>query len=129
MKPMNILAAATALVLLAAPAFAANWVYVDTQSDNAALYYDADTIQRSGNQFTVWEKRDHSRNKNVKYRELKSRVMYDCVNMTFTLLSEIVYYPNGTNKSLSLTPYEQTTEDVPPDTMGAAMLKAVCRQN
>ena len=71
MKPINILAATTALVMAATPAYAANWVYVLTDSNGTVRYYDSDTIQRSGKWVTVWEKSDHSRDKTVKEREKK----------------------------------------------------------
>jgi hypothetical protein len=58
MKPINLLGATTALVLAATPSFAANWIYV-ISGRGTDHYYDADTIQRSGNQVTVWEKLDH----------------------------------------------------------------------
>ena len=126
MKPINLLAAATALVMGATPAFAANWIYVTQSNVGTVSYYDVDTIQRSGNQVTVWEKRDESRNKTVKHREMTLRERFHCSERTFTTLNITTYYPDGTNKSANLETYEQKAEPIAPDTMGEAVLEAVC---
>jgi hypothetical protein len=126
MKPINMLVAATALVIAAPPAFAANWVYLTTNVSDTDLYYDADTIVRSGNQVTVWEKWDHSRDKTVKERERKRRYRYDCAQRTMTLLHSIIYYPDGKSTSFTWETYEQTADPIAPDTVGEAVLEAVC---
>jgi hypothetical protein len=126
MKPINMLVAATALVMAAAPAFAANWVYVTTHANGADYYYDSDTIQRSGSQVTVWRKLDHSRNKTVKYREEKSQYRYDCSRRTYTLLNIITYYPDGKVESFTWKAHEQEIESVVPETVSEAVLEAVC---
>ena len=126
MKPINSLGAAIALVMAATPAFAANWVYVDTTGSGADIYYDADTIARSGNQVTVWEKFDHSRDKKVKYRQQTVRSRYDCAERTRTTLHVIIYYPDGTSKSATWEAYEQEAELIAPDTLGEGKLEAIC---
>ncbi len=118
------LIAATALIMAATPAFAANWVYVLTDSNGTVIYYDADTIQRSGKWVTVWEKWDHSRDKTVKEREKKIRLTYDCVQRTSTNLSAIYYYPDEKNKTFNFKTSEQSF--VAPETVGEATLEAVC---
>ena len=123
MKPINILAATTALVMAPTPAFAANWVYVLTDSNGTVIYYDADTIQRSGKWVTVWEKWDHSRDKTKKEREKKIRVTYDCVQRTSGNLSAFFYYPDGKIKTFDLN-NEQSP--LAPETVGEAALEAVC---
>jgi hypothetical protein len=82
-----------------APAYAANWVYVVTNNSGTDFYYDSDTIRRSGNQVTVWEKYDHSRDKTDKTREKKVLYRYDCVKRTTTILQATIYYPNGKNET------------------------------
>lgn len=118
----------TALVLVMAetPAFAAEWIPVFIDTQKVIYYYDADTIRRSGNVVTVWEKRDHSRNRTVKYREVKGKRSYNCSARTSILLSVIVYYPNGKVESDEFPDYAQTTESVAPDTAGEDILEAVC---
>ena len=126
MKPINMLVAATALVMAAAPAFAVDWVYVTTGENDSDFYYDAGTIQRSGNRVTVWEKEDASRNKTVKYREQKIQSQFSCSDRTYRLLSFVTYYPDGKRNSYSLDTYEQKVEAIPPDTIGETRLEAVC---
>jgi hypothetical protein len=126
MKHIKLITTA-ALVLAAAPALAANWVYVTTTRKNADYYYDADTLQRSGEVVTVWEHTDHSRNKTVKYRSSKALIRYYCSRRSYVHLSIIDYYPNGETKSFKY-PTDRTDETfIPPDSNGDAMLKAVCR--
>ena len=126
MKPINLLGAAAALSLAATPALAANWVYVDTLNSGTDIHYDADTIRRSGNQVTVWDKLDHSRDKKFEERERKRHYRYDCAERTITLLAAIAYYPDGTNKSFTWQKYEQKTRAVAPDTLAEITLEAVC---
>ena len=127
MKPINILAATTALVMVATPAFAANWVYVGTNVRNAVHFFDADTIRRSGNQVTFWEKRDHSRDQTVKYREQKTRYRIDCGERTHKLLNAIEYYPDGRTESFDFFgASEQKAHVAVPESIMEAMLEAVC---
>ena len=109
------------------PAYAANWVYVSTDTNNAVSYYDSDTIQRSGNQVTLWEKVDRSRDKTVKERQRKVQYRYDCAGRTATLLQIIKYYPDGSNETLTLETYEQKAQALAPETIGEMMLEAVCQ--
>ena len=125
MKHIKLIAAA-ALVMAATPAFAVNWVYVGARSSGTDFYYDADTIVRSGNQVTVWEKWDHSRDKTYKEREQRVRYRYDCAERTSTLLHAIIYYPDGTSRAVTFATYEQETEPLAPGTVGEAVLEAVC---
>jgi hypothetical protein len=120
------LIAATALAMAATPAFAANWAYVTTDRDNSVSYYDSDTIQRSGNQVTFWEKVDRSRDKTVKERQKLVRYRYDCAGRTATLLELIVYYPDGEIETLTLKAYEQEVRAIAPGTTGEMILQAVC---
>lgn len=108
------------------PAAAANWVYVTKSANGSVYYYDADTVQRSGDLITAWEKSDHSNDKTKKERESKDRYRYDCSNRTSTLLNSINYYPDGASKSFTWENYEQKNEPVIPETIGEAILEAVC---
>jgi hypothetical protein len=123
MKPINLLAATTALVMAATPTYAANWVYVLTDGNGTVRYYDSDTIQRSGKWVTVWEKWDHSRDKTVKEREKKIRGTYDCVQRTSANLSAIFYYPDGKIKTFD---FKDEQSPLAPETAGEATLEAVC---
>lgn len=127
MKPINMLGAATALLMAVTPAFAASWVYLITDVNGTDFYYDADTIVRSGTQVTVWEKFDHSRDKTVKERERKRRYRYDCAQRTITLLDSIAYYPDGKISSFTWNTYEQETKPIVPDTVGVVIFEAICQ--
>ena len=126
MKPISLLGAATALAMAATPAFAVNWVDVSSDSTGTIYYYDADTIQRSGNQVTAWEKGDHSRDKTVKQREKKVRYRYDCAEKTSTLLQLTKYYPDGKIEMVTWKTYEQEPQAIVPGTIGELQFEAVC---
>ncbi len=116
-------------VMPMAPVYAANWVYVTTGPNNVVYSYDSDTIRRSGNQVTVWEKYDHSRDKTTKKRETKARYRYDCAERTDTLLEVVNYYPDGKNERFTYDTYQQKESAVTPDTISEIMLEAVCGLN
>ena len=128
MKTKHLIASAigVSLSLGATPAFAANWVYVGESVNNAVWYYDADSIQRSGDQVTVWKKLDHTRDRTTKIRTALSRTRYDCAERTDTLLARVSYYADGTSKSAEWSRYEQTADTIFPESMAEAMLEAVC---
>ena len=58
-----------AIALAATPALAVNWVYFTSNLNGTSFSYDADTLRRSGDQVTAWERWDHSRDKTEKLRE------------------------------------------------------------
>jgi len=111
---------------LATTAFAANWVYVGEAETGTIVFYDFDTIQRSGNHVTVWQKKDYSLNKAVKLREIRERMRYDCAERTSTQLNGVGYYPDGRNQYFNNETWQQTVEPVVPQTMGEATLNKVC---
>ena len=125
-KLISISVAATALLIAAPPAYAANWIFVTDSINNTRFYYDLDSIQRSENQITVWEKKDHSRDKTIKQRETKSRSRYDCAERTVTILNINSYFPDGKIEALTLKSYEQETVSIPPESVFEFMLEAVC---
>jgi len=128
MKTNTLMAGAIALSLSlgATPAFAANWVYVGESVSNAVWYYDSDSLQRSGDEVTVWKKLDHSRDQTTKIRTALVRTRYDCAERTDTLLARVSYFPDGTSNSAEWSRYEQTADTIFPESMAEAMLKAVC---
>ena len=127
MKTINLLAAATALVMAATPAFAANWNFVEESINSTVFYYDVDTIKRSGNQVTVWEKWDHSRNKTEKSRQQLLQQKYDCSERRRTLLHSSTYSPDGKVETVTWETSQQISEPIVPETISEAMLEAVCR--
>jgi hypothetical protein len=120
------LAMACLAPFLGPPAAAANWVYVGESVNKTVIYYDAETIQRSGNQVKVWEKWDYSSNMTLKFREAKVHKRYNCLERTDTLLGGSSYYPDGKVESFNLAPHEQEADPVTPETIGEGVMKAVC---
>jgi hypothetical protein len=120
------LTAVSVCVMAATPVLAENWVYLGaTTNKNGVMYYDAETIERIGNQVTVWVKLDFSRVKSAPYLETKSRYRVDCKEWTSFLLDGIAYYRGGKIASFSWEPYERE-EVVPPDSIYEDMIKEVC---
>jgi hypothetical protein len=111
------------------PVYAANWVYVETSTNNGIYYYDADTVRRSGDEVTVWEKRDHSRDATVKYRSKTLLSRYDCSGRTVVAISSNEHYPNGKTETFKWSPFEQSKTDIAPDTVAESMLEAVCKED
>ena len=121
------LTTAAALLMVATPAYSADWVHVITDRDGSVWYYDSESIRRSGDQVIIWEKSDHSQDRRTKYRETKARTRYDCIDGTQTIISFIRHLPNGESVSWDLPIYEQKATTIFPDTTAEAVLKAVCR--
>jgi hypothetical protein len=120
------LAMAGLATFLGTPVAAASWVYVGENSNGAVIYYDADTIQRSGDQITVWTKWNHSRNRTVRYREAKNRDRFDCEERTITLIAYTNYYPDGKVETFNIPTYGQEDDPVTPESIGETILETVC---
>lgn len=119
--------AVTCLALIyGAPAYAAEWVYVNKTSSGAFMYIDAKTIQREGDHVTVWERWDLSRDKATKERQRIVLNRYDCIARTSTVISLIVYYPDGTSQSTDRKPYEQEALRIVPGSMAEFTMEALC---
>lgn len=125
MKLIMVVAVAS-LFVKSSPAYAVTWIYVVSDDFGTAHYYDADTIQRSGDKVTFWIKSDHSRDKTLRERETKSRSRYDCTQRTRTLLNLTSYYPDGTNKSFAFGANVQEENPIAPGTSSELILEAVC---
>lgn len=117
--------AAAALSLASTPAFAVDWVYMLTTPSGSDRYYDADTMQRFGNQVTFWERHDNSRDKTEKSREKKQRVRFDCGTRMIVVLNVLIYFPNGTNESYNFPSGEPFP--IAPDTIGEETFDIVCK--
>ncbi len=100
MRTICSIIATIALVFLAAPAVAMEWVYVGKDANNNRLFFDLSTMQRSGKQIAVWERISPERGYTVdplsskKIEELRIRNRYDCAAKTVTKLSTSKYFYN-----------------------------------
>jgi len=121
------LAMACLASFLGSPAVAANWIYVTTSDSGTVAYYDLDSIRREGTDVTVWEKLDLSQVKSTKIRERKSLSRYDCLGRTYTLISSVSYFGDGTTRAFDFKPYEQEEGNITPESIGEAQMQAVCR--
>ena len=111
-----------------APAFAVNWVYVLTDNYGSAVYYDPNTIRRSGNTVSVLEKWDNSRNETFFWKpESRAFVRYDCYNRTRTYISGVAYFSNGRTESEQIEPHQQLAEDILQNPTWDRIAKAICR--
>src|SRR5437868_3504119 len=73
------------LCALASQAWASNWQLKGTVTNDEDLYYDADSIRRTGDIAQIWIKWDAAKNKNVTYRTRKELWKYNCSDhSTFT---------------------------------------------
>lgn len=128
MKPLKLLATVITLLssVVTTPALASTWIFVGFNVNDTAWYYDLDTIMRNENLVTVWEKHDHSQDKTEKARESKVLSRYHCINRTRTIISSTTYYPNGKVEKTDIPYYAQSGSTISPDSMGEAMMKAVC---
>ena len=125
MKYIRLIAPA-ALLIGATPAYAVDWIYVTTSNSGSVWYYDANTIRRSGDLVTVWERWDHSRDETVKQRERRIRSRLDCGQRTVTTLNSTSYYPDGKLETFTWEAHEQEERPITPGTNAETMLDAVC---
>lgn len=106
---------------------AANWVYADENSKGTVVYYDADTLRRSGQEVTVWVRFDHSRDATVRERYSNHFTRYNCIERTTVLVSYTNYYRNGKIQTENLKSYEQEEQYIAPGTISEAILEAICK--
>ncbi len=105
---------------------AANWVFVDS-SNKAGVYIDWDSIERSGNRVTAWEKWIYKPDAKRVQAEAKIRNRYDCVSRTIKLLYSINYAENGSViSSFTFNEYDAPPSPVVPESIGEAVLDRAC---
>ena len=118
----------TAAVACAAPALATNWVSVATSSKGAKIYVDRDSISRSGDFVTAWEKWDNSATNPPADAWLeKNRKIYDCRNRKIRLSAAVDYRRDGSIiDQFEWAPGENEFHDAIPESIGEAVLDEVC---
>lgn len=124
---MRSVAVGLCLVLLSAPASAADWVYVATDRDGAVHYYDPTSVRRVGNYLASWMKVDHSRDPTVSYNEAKDLWYYDCANDSAALKSWINYKTDGSvESSHTKSDYSLKWSPAAPETIGWSFQRLIC---
>ncbi len=77
-----------AAVLCAAPAQASTWKLMEARGDGQFNFYDADTVQKSGNTVTIWRKVVFDDTKTLPggvYARAE-RMVFDCSKKTFQVV-------------------------------------------
>lgn len=99
-------------------AFAADWYYVGTSDDGTvSTYIDNSSVEKNNRSAIIWEKWMHSDG-----TELLWRVYYTRRPKTYTLLSYTTYDAQGNAiASEDIPSYEQTSDDIRPDTMAESI--------
>ena len=131
MKYFILLTAETLALMSATPAYATDWVYVEKDASNASHYYDRDSLSRNGNQVRFWQKVDYRRVPTDKRRESVTRVIYDCAERNYRIISNVDRYPDGKTDIVEFRPEQQflTQTSIVPDSIAEALLEAVCSDN
>ncbi|MEA3031850.1 MAG: hypothetical protein QOG13_3175 [Sphingomonadales bacterium] len=117
-----------ALATVATPAEAADWRYLTANAVGGQVYYDATSIQRTGNKARLWIRVDHSRDRSTRAREVRELWSYDCGAQTTLALSSISYLPNGAilaQRVLADDPFDYTP--VIPESIAETAMRLVCR--
>ena len=128
MKPRHGIILSSLTLLFATPAVGADWRYVGTSDNGTTIYVDMETMRPTGDTVNVWVRYDHSRDRTIRFRETKQLVTYNCSARTSTLRSYISYDANGrVVDSGDISTYQLRQNNVAPDTIGDAIMTAVCQ--
>lgn len=113
-----------ALILIAAPASASNWILFYNGHDGSQDYLDSDTIRNVGSNRMVWTKNRSEKlakgddSKFVTYSEI------NCEAATIRALDGTQY--NAKGLPVVSSPIEMAAVRIYPDSMGEALMHAVC---
>lgn len=131
------LALLLATSLVASQAIAAEWMFVGGNS-KLQTFLDVQSIRRNGSKVKVWVKwidSDPVVAKGVyperKYQSSKTLEIYDCSDRSTTTIQQILYAePDGGDvvKSNSISEKSAQFEEVIPESIGEAILLAVCKR-
>jgi len=122
-------------LLIPISANAANWeFYADSGSISKGDYnmflIDTESIRSLGNnRFTIWDKTDLSKNKNVKANFEIAKSDIDCAARKYRIRSFTSYSRSGEPLvSLSWNEYEAEWKDAIPESIAEAMVDRVCEK-
>jgi len=122
---MRVLAVTLLALVVATPAQASNWVLLSRGNDGTALLVDRDSIRATSTGYKVWSKFDYRAVKAEKAREMREQSAVNCEAETITVLSAIVYAPDG-RVMRTYDPRYPDPQPVAPDTLGHAIMRYVC---
>jgi hypothetical protein len=127
-----------ALLTVAAPAAAANWVQVDRTS-TAIVLIDTDSIVRRGAYMQAWFLWDYFEDQQTErsypakvYRSSKELRVFDCAARSTDSLQSVRFSGDTGQgdvvESLAWPVSQKDFRDVVPDSIGEEMLNRVCRK-
>ena len=108
---------------------ASRWVEVDG-SDEARFYVDTQTIQKSGNSVTYWEKNNYFKRDEFGDLSRKINATINCRTKERKLLYLMTYddFDNGGKLTSSITPPKQDWKPIAPETVAESIMKYLCRK-
>lgn len=120
---------AVAIAAFAAPTNAAVWRHLTTNDPGGAVYYDASSIRRVGNNVRLWIKVDHSRDRSTRVRLTLELWSYNCDARTTLAISSYNYLPDGTVLS-QRTLYDDPADYTPviPESVAETAMQMVCQR-
>jgi hypothetical protein len=108
------------------------WVYLtSTYDNNVNIYFDSETSQRNDNgSFTAWIKYENVKPKYEsslgKYVESYiERTLFSCGEKTYSTFSYIIYFSDGSSKSVTIN-YTEKSNQIFPDTVVETMYNYFC---
>ena len=119
---------AVALTSCIANVSASTWNLILVGNQEALHFFDADTVEKSGNTVTLWTKTVQSRKADSDGSwATANRELFDCSARTIQRLSWSSYNNNGDYIGSSHRP--STPYSPAPDTIGEALLRIACEPN
>ncbi len=110
-------------------AIAANWVFIAQSVGGTSYFVDTQSMQKSGNSVTYWEKVNYS--DRDKYGDLSSKVQYtaNCARREKIMRYSIFYDDtnNAGNITTSGPAINPQWNPVPPESVSEGVMKFVCR--
>lgn len=104
-------------------------VYVTTDKNGSDFYYDANSIRTSESEVYVWLTIDAKKDKTVKFRTSKQRVIYDCDRDNSKLIQYVVYNAaGGVIDRGNFDQFELEWQGIIPGSIGSAVYMSVCAQ-
>ncbi|WP_448670240.1 surface-adhesin E family protein [Pseudoxanthomonas mexicana] len=123
-----ILVLAIAATSFAGIASAATWHNIYAGNDKTLYFFDADTVEKSGNSVTLWVKTVQTRQARADGSwSIALRWRLNCSNRTIQTLASSTYSNSGEFIESDNRP--STPEPAVPDSTGEAVLKIACEPN
>jgi len=104
-------------------------IYFISSNTGSHYYYDENSIRTSQGNIIIWMTQDARKDKSVKFRTLKQRLMFDCSRENMKLLQYIIYNSSGqVLEQATYSQFEQEWDGIIPGSIGAALFASVCSQ-